>query len=100
MIRVNLQPFKINIPQAALDDLRDRLGRTRWPGSVVEFLKVIEPLTNPAAYGGDPADAFHLIINIVQWTEYDTGGHYAAHQVPELLVEDMRKFFRSVDRHY
>ena len=28
-----------------------------WPGSIVEFLKVIEPLTNPA----DPADAFHLI---------------------------------------
>jgi hypothetical protein len=33
-----------------------------WPGSVVEFLDVIEPLSNPAAYGGNPADAFHLII--------------------------------------
>ncbi len=32
-----------------------------WPGSVVEFLKVIGPLTNPAAHGGDPADAFHLV---------------------------------------
>jgi epoxide hydrolase len=32
-----------------------------WPGSIVEFTKVIEPLTNPTAYGGDAADAFHLV---------------------------------------
>lgn len=33
-----------------------------WPGSVIEFNKVIGPLTDPAAHGGDPADAFHLIL--------------------------------------
>ncbi|MER5263017.1 epoxide hydrolase family protein [Actinosynnema sp. NPDC002837] len=33
-----------------------------WPGSIVEFLDVIGPLTDPAAHGGDPADAFHLVI--------------------------------------
>ena len=33
-----------------------------WPGSVVEQLKIIEPLTNPTAYGGDASDAFHLVI--------------------------------------
>ena len=32
-----------------------------WPGSVVEFLDVIGPLTDPRAHGGDPADAFHVI---------------------------------------
>ncbi|MBV8238409.1 MAG: alpha/beta fold hydrolase, partial [Sphingomonas sp.] len=32
-----------------------------WPGSVVEFLKVIGPLTDPAAHGGDPRDAFHIV---------------------------------------
>jgi pimeloyl-ACP methyl ester carboxylesterase len=32
-----------------------------WPGSIIEFLKVIGPLTDPAAYGGDPADAFHVV---------------------------------------
>ncbi len=32
-----------------------------WPGSVVEFYKVIEPLTNPEAYGGSSADAYHVI---------------------------------------
>ncbi|SCL34434.1 epoxide hydrolase [Micromonospora nigra] len=33
-----------------------------WPGSFVEFLDVVEPLTNPRAHGGDPADAFHLVV--------------------------------------
>src|SRR5262249_22013595 len=32
-----------------------------WPGSIVEFHKVIEPLTNPTAHGGDARDAFHLV---------------------------------------
>ncbi len=32
-----------------------------WPGSVVEFLEVLGPLTDPRAYGGDPADAFHVV---------------------------------------
>jgi microsomal epoxide hydrolase len=128
-------PFTVDIPQSALDDLRDRLARTRfpeqipdagwdygtelgyqrelveywrdtydwraqearlnalahftttidgarvhfvhqrspepdalpllithgWPGSIVEFLDVIGPLTDPRAHGGDPADAFHVV---------------------------------------
>jgi pimeloyl-ACP methyl ester carboxylesterase len=33
-----------------------------WPGSVVEQLKIIEPLTDPTAHGGSAADAFHLVI--------------------------------------
>ena len=33
-----------------------------WPGSVLELLKVIEPLTDPAANGGAAGDAFHLVI--------------------------------------
>lgn len=32
-----------------------------WPGSIVEFQKVIAPLTDPAAHGGNPADAFHVV---------------------------------------
>ena len=46
---MSIQPFTIDIPQADLDDLRDRLGRTRWPGELpgvgwergvpVDFLK-------------------------------------------------------------
>jgi epoxide hydrolase len=131
-----IRPYRISVPQADLDDLRERLARTRWardlpgagwergvpasylrelagywakeydwraheaalnaypqfittidgasvqflhlrsaqpdatpllllhgwPGSIVEFLDLIGPLTDPAAHGGDPADAFHLVI--------------------------------------
>jgi epoxide hydrolase len=132
----DIRPFRIDVPQADLDDLADRLARTRWgtelpgtpwdrgvplaylrglaeywrttydwrkaeaalnelpqftttvdgtnvhflhvrspepdalplvlthgwPGSVVEFLDVIGPLSDPRAHGGDPADAFHLVV--------------------------------------
>ena len=33
-----------------------------WPGSIIEQLKLVEPLTNPTAHGGTAADAFHLVI--------------------------------------
>jgi epoxide hydrolase len=131
-----IRPFRIEIPAADLDDLRDRLARTRWPdqlpgvgwdygialddvrelaeywrtsydwqvherrlnsfpqftteidgqtvhflhvrsaeegalplimthgwpGSVVEFMEVIGPLTDPRAHGGDPGDAFDMVV--------------------------------------
>ncbi|HEY9504706.1 MAG TPA: epoxide hydrolase [Gemmatimonadales bacterium] len=33
-----------------------------WPGSIIEQLKIVEPLTNPTAHGGKASDAFHLVI--------------------------------------
>jgi microsomal epoxide hydrolase len=33
-----------------------------WPGSVIEFLDVIEPLSNPRAFGGNASDAFHVVV--------------------------------------
>jgi len=33
-----------------------------WPGSFIEQMKLIEPLTNPTAHGGSAADAFHVVI--------------------------------------
>ena len=32
-----------------------------WPGSVIEFLEVLAPLTSPEEFGGDPRDAFHVV---------------------------------------
>jgi pimeloyl-ACP methyl ester carboxylesterase len=33
-----------------------------WPGSIIEQLKIIDPLTNPTAHGANASDAFHLVI--------------------------------------
>jgi pimeloyl-ACP methyl ester carboxylesterase len=33
-----------------------------WPGSIIEQLKIIDPLTDPTAHGGKPSDAFHVVI--------------------------------------
>ncbi len=136
MTDTQIRPFRIDIPQADLDDLRDRLARTRWPAelpgvgsaygmplhvvqdfaeywrtgydwrahearinqcpqftttidgagvhflhvrspepdalplilthgwpaTIVELLDVIGPLTDPRAHGGDPAQAFHVVV--------------------------------------
>ncbi|WP_207782016.1 epoxide hydrolase family protein [Phytoactinopolyspora limicola] len=62
-----------------------------------------EPTTRPLGLAGF-ADDFTSIrrfadrdhTNVVQWSTYDRGGHYSAHQVPELLVDDVRTFFDLV----
>jgi hypothetical protein len=33
-----------------------------WPGSVIEQMKIIDPLTNPTAHGASASDAFHIVI--------------------------------------
>ncbi|BFV55588.1 alpha/beta fold hydrolase [Kitasatospora sp. CMC57] len=43
-------------------DARPLLVTHGWPSTFVEFLDVVGPLTDPRAHGGDPADAFHLVI--------------------------------------
>ncbi|MEX3813929.1 epoxide hydrolase family protein [Paraburkholderia sp. BR13439] len=44
------------------DDAMPLIVTHGWPGSVIEQLKVIDPLTNPTAYGASASDAFHLVI--------------------------------------
>lgn len=62
-----------------------------------------EPTTVPiglAAFGGDFSGIRRFAerdhANIVRWSTFDHGGHFAAHKVPELLVEDVRGFFASL----
>ncbi|WP_283133048.1 epoxide hydrolase family protein [Rhizohabitans arisaemae] len=47
---------------SAVPGARPLLLTHGWPSSIVEFLDVIGPLTDPAAHGGDPADAFHVVV--------------------------------------
>jgi pimeloyl-ACP methyl ester carboxylesterase len=44
------------------DDAMPMLMTHGWPGSIIELLKVIEPLTNPPAHEGAAEDAFHLVL--------------------------------------
>ncbi|MFF0370706.1 epoxide hydrolase family protein [Micromonospora sp. NPDC005087] len=62
-----------------------------------------EPSTAPTALAVFPQDNFiplrHIADrtnHIVQWTEYDRGGHFAAMEQPELLVDDIATFFRKL----
>lgn len=59
-----------------------------------------EPTTTPtgvSAFAGDFSGIRRFAerdhTNIVHWSEFDRGGHYGAHQAPDLLIDDMRKFF-------
>jgi pimeloyl-ACP methyl ester carboxylesterase len=81
-----------------------------WPGSIIEFLEVIRPLTDPTAYGGVADDAFlpkelqrpsrrwaeKRFRDIRYWNEPDRGGHFAAFEQPSLFVDEVRAFFRLV----
>jgi epoxide hydrolase len=60
-----------------------------------------EPSTTPTAVAVFPKDIAHpvrhlaeRIHNIVHWSEFDRGGHFAAMEQPDLLVGDVREFFR------
>jgi len=63
-----------------------------WPGSIVEFLDVAGPLADPRAHGGDPADAFHVVVPSIPGfgfsgptTERGWGAKRVAEAVPELM---------------
>ncbi|MBS7544184.1 epoxide hydrolase family protein [Ancylobacter oerskovii] len=44
------------------DDAMPMIMTHGWPGSILEFMKVMDPLTNPTRHGGKAADAFHLVV--------------------------------------
>jgi pimeloyl-ACP methyl ester carboxylesterase len=48
--------------RSAHDDALPLVVNHGWPGSVVEQLKIIDPLVNPTAHGGSASDAFHVVI--------------------------------------
>jgi pimeloyl-ACP methyl ester carboxylesterase len=64
-------------------------GPTNVPLGLAQFPYDFKPLR---------VDAQRDHANIVSWNTYDRGGHYAAHQAPDLLVDDMRGFFARVRR--
>jgi pimeloyl-ACP methyl ester carboxylesterase len=82
-------------------DARPLLISHGWPGSVVEFQDIIGPLTDPRSHGGDPADAFHLVIPSIPGFGFsgplNTTG-WGTHQVAEAWAELMRRL--GYDRYF
>jgi hypothetical protein len=81
-----------------------------WPDSFYRYHKVIERLTNIMIYWATETintsirtyyEEFHQPSlaagqRIERWTQMPRGGHFAALEEPELLVEDLRAFYRSL----
>jgi pimeloyl-ACP methyl ester carboxylesterase len=65
-----------------------------WPGSIIEQMKIIDPLTNPTTHGGSASDAFHLVIPSMPGYGYSgkptTTGWDVAH-IARAWVELMRR---------
>jgi pimeloyl-ACP methyl ester carboxylesterase len=111
---MSIQSFTIAIPQATLDDLRERLARTQTIYSSMrnyyKDLSMPQPLSPgqriniPAGFARFPKDLPPGVtlprelaerhLRIERWTQMPRGGHFAALEEPELLVEDLRAFFR------
>ncbi|MFG1820687.1 epoxide hydrolase family protein [Kribbella sp. NPDC049174] len=65
-----------------------------WPGSIVEQLKIIEPLTNPTAFGGSAADAFHVVVPSMPGYGYSgkpTAKGWGPDRIARAYVELMRR---------
>ena len=72
-----------------------------WPGSIVEFHKVIEPLTNPTAFGGDAADAFHVVCPSLPgygFSDKPTAPGWNVHRIAEAWAELMARL--GYDRYF
>src|SRR5918999_2792223 len=57
-----------------------------WPGSVVEFLDLIGPLTDPRAHGGDPGDAFHFVLPSIPGYGFSRPLRSAGWDVPRIAM--------------
>jgi pimeloyl-ACP methyl ester carboxylesterase len=75
-----------------------------WPGSVLEQIKLIGPLTNPTAHGGRAEDAFDVVIPSMPGYGFSGkptstgwgGGHFAAWEQPTIFARELRAAFRSL----
>jgi pimeloyl-ACP methyl ester carboxylesterase len=63
-----------------------------WPGSIVEFLKVVGPLTDPTAHGGEASDAFHVVCPSLPgfgFSDKPTGAGWGIERIADAWIELM-----------
>ncbi|MEM1333962.1 MAG: epoxide hydrolase, partial [Actinomycetota bacterium] len=76
------------------DDAMPLLLSHGWPGSIVEFHKVIEPLTDPTRHGGDAADAFHVVAPSLPgfgWSGKPTETGWGVEKIARTFIELMAR---------
>ena len=73
---------------------RDREARTLLPGQRVEVPCAVTIF--PADIDHPPREWAERAYRVERWTEMPRGGHFAAHEEPELLAADSREFFRPL----
>jgi microsomal epoxide hydrolase len=107
---LQIRPFRIEIPQADLDDLQSRLARTAGSSARLYFEAAPSGGWGPPAHSATPTGVAvfpyeiaplirrfaELSDNIVHWSELDRGGHFAAMEGLDLLVADVRQFFSQL----
>jgi pimeloyl-ACP methyl ester carboxylesterase len=78
-------------------------GGMRWVKEVAK--QWLGSAQTPAAFANFPKDLSHpprrwaeRFFNVQRWTDMPRGGHFAALEVPDLLVQDIREFFRPFRR--
>ena len=91
-------PFEIKVPQFTLDDLKDRLARTRWPDEIEDsgwaYAVNLAYLKELVDYR--PREWAERTFNMQRFTRMPRGGHFAALEAPEILADDIRAFFRTL----
>ncbi len=76
------------------DDALPMIVTHGWPGSIVEFAKVIDPLVNPQAHGGEASDAFHLVLPSLPgyaWSDKPTESGVGVAQIAQMWDVLMRR---------
>jgi microsomal epoxide hydrolase len=87
----NVHFYHVQSPHASAQPLLLSHG---WPGSVVEFLEVLGPLTDPESHSGDPADAFHVVAPSLPGYGFSGPTHERGYDVERIS----ETFARLMDR--
>jgi hypothetical protein len=124
MAGTDVRPFRIDLPEGDLLDLRQRILATRWPESEtvadqsqgVQLATIqelaenklgffdVKGVTAPAAVSVFPRELYQAprswteraYPNLIYFNEVDQGNHFAAWQEPELFTTEVRAAFRSL----
>ncbi len=71
-----------------------------WPGSVVELMKVVEPLADPRRFGGDPVDAFHVVAPSIPGYGFSGPTHEPGWDVKKIAMASSELMGRLGYDHY